>query len=149
VISGLHVFILSSIPLVAMMVWNHVYPGWRLILLPIVLLQCAALSLGVGLIVASLSIKNKDWNRFLGLVLYVGLFVSPVIYSPEMIPKAGRYMPFFNPMVGTLLAFRSCIISDFPFPTLPWMCSILFTAICLFIGLEFFKRKQVELVDKI
>jgi lipopolysaccharide transport system permease protein len=138
---------IALVPLVAMMIWFEVHPGWPVILLPIVLIQAAALSLGVGTLVSAVSIDNRDWERALTFLLSIGLWISPVIYGPGMIPEMFRAFYHLNPMVGMLLAFRAALFDGFPIPTWEWLYSLGCTAAILTLGLWAFRRTEAELAD--
>jgi lipopolysaccharide transport system permease protein len=105
--------------------------------------------LGIGLVVAALSISHKDWNRLLNLILYVGLFVSPVIYGAPLIPHAMQPVLFANPMAGALEAIRACVDGMVAFPTGPWLYSLAFTAACLGLGVTLFRRAERGFVDRL
>jgi lipopolysaccharide transport system permease protein len=124
-------------------------PGWKLILLPIVVAQVGTLALGIGLAFAALTIVSRDWQRFLSLAFYVGLFLSPVIYTPQILPESIRAYAHFNPMAGSLLAFRATLFDAFPLPLLPWLYSGLFSLAALALGILMFRRVERALVDTI
>lgn len=149
VITNLTIFAISIIPLAGMMIWYGVYPGWHIILLPIVLLQVLLLAFGIGCIFASLGLENNDWDRFLGFVLYIGIFVSPVIYAPAMLPEGSHFFYSLNPMVGLLMAFRSALFSEFPLPLNEWLFSSIFVVIIAMIGLTVFQRAEKHFVDRL
>ncbi len=148
-VSNLYSFGISAIPLVVMIIWQGTYPGWKLLLLPLVILQCMILILGTGTMFASFSLFSKDAERFLKLVLYLGLFVSPVIYSPDKIHAKSQLVYFLNPMAGTLLAFRSCLFNDFPFPFWQWMYSLAFSLVFIIAGIRMYRRADMHFADKL
>ena len=149
VIARLNTLAIAMVPLVLLMYRHRAYPNWRIVMLPVVLLQCTALVLGIGIIAACLSLTKKDVEKFLNLCLYLGLFVSPVIFAPEMIPRKGRIIYFLNPMAGTLLAFRSCLFHDFPFPLWQFIYSVIISMILFTISLLVFRRADIYLADKL
>ncbi|HLP58525.1 MAG TPA: ABC transporter permease [Candidatus Deferrimicrobium sp.] len=149
VVARMYGLMLSFIPLVILMFVDHVPPGWRLLLLPIVLLQGIVLSLGIGTMFAALSLKKKDYETFLNLLLYVGLFISPVIYSPEMISKGALLFYYMNPVAGMLLAFRSCWFADFPFPLWQFLYSCAASIFYLLVGTTMFRRAEMYFSDKL
>jgi lipopolysaccharide transport system permease protein len=149
VLANLSGFGLSLIPLALMMAWYGVAPGWRLLLLPLVLLQCLALVLGIGAGCASVTLRNRDWERLLNFVLYAGLFISPVIYAVEMIPDRLRVFYFLNPVAGTLLAFRSALFAPFDFPLWQWLYSTVFTIAVLGLGVTMFRRAESRFADEL
>ena len=148
-ISGLYTLCIAIIPLIIMMIWLGVYPGWRIIFLPAILLQCILLSLGVGIIFASLSLTNNDFGKFLNLILYIGLFISPVIFAPEIISARAQIIFFLNPIAGTLLAFRSCLLHNFHFPFWQFIYSCCFTILLLIVGTVMFRRAEIYFADKL
>lgn len=149
VIAGLYSLGIAIIPLFCMMIWQEVYPGWRIVLLPLVLGQCMLLVLAVGTIFASLSLESKDFDKLLSQILYIGLYISPVIFAPGLIPSAARTIYFLNPIAGTLLAFRSCLFDDFPFPWWQWIYSSIATLLLLAIGTVIYKRVEAFIADKL
>ena len=149
VLSNLSKLAVASVPIVLMMLYYGVVPGWQLLLLPAVLLQCVLLILGVGSMFAALTLTRRDWEKFLGLILYIGLFISPVIYAPEMIPEKARIMYSSNPMVGTLLGFRSAICAEMPFPWAEWFYSLAFSVVMVAVGLAMFQRAEKRFVDEL
>jgi lipopolysaccharide transport system permease protein len=149
VLAGLYGFGIAAVPLAVMMVYYGVYPSWSLLLLPLVLAQVLVLILGLGCVFAALTLSNRDWQKFLAFSLYVGLFVSPVIYSPDMIPERVRDLYYLNPMAGTLLAFRSTLFQGLPFPLGQWLFSIGVSGFVLLFGLVMFQRVERVLVDRI
>jgi len=149
VIANFAIFSLSIVPLLFMMIWFKVYPGWHIILLPIVLLQVSLLVFGIGCIFAALGLENNDWDRFLGFVLYIGLFISPVIYAPAMLPERSHFFYSLNPMVGLLMAFRSALFSEFPLALNEWLYSSGFVIIIALIGLATFQRAEKHIVDRL
>lgn len=140
---------IALVPLVVMMVWYGVHPGWPILLLPLVLLQAVFLALGVGTLVSSISIENRDWERALAFVLSIGLWLSPVIYAPTMIPGILRDIYHLNPMVGLLLAFRGVLFEGFPMPWWEWAYSAVCTVMVLLLGLWAFRRTEAQLADRL
>jgi lipopolysaccharide transport system permease protein len=140
---------IALVPLAAMMIWYGVRPGWPIVLLPIVLIQALAMALGVGTIVSSISIENRDWERALAFALSVGMWASPVMYAPDMIPHALQSLYHVNPMVGLLLAFRAVLFDGFPPPTWEWLYSLVCTVVVLAIGVWAFRRSEAQLADRL
>jgi lipopolysaccharide transport system permease protein len=149
VIASLVNIAIALVPLVAMMVWFGVWPSWQIVLLPLVLVQAVALALGVGTLVSSISIENRDWERALAFVLSLGLWLSPVIYAPDMIPGMLRSLYHLNPMVGLLLAFRATLFDGFPLPFWDWLYSIICTVLVLALGVWAFRRTEARLADRL
>lgn len=149
IIANLFSFGVGLIPLVAMMIWYEIRPGWPLLLLPLLLLQCVALALGLGTIVSTLTIEHRDWERFFAYTLTIGLWLSPVIYAPEMIPLRIRDLYHANPMVGLLMGFRATLFDGFPIPVWEWTYSAVCTVVVLIIGVWMFRRTELSLAERL
>jgi lipopolysaccharide transport system permease protein len=149
VVAALVSVVIALVPLAAMMLWFQVRPSWAILLLPIVLIQGAALALGVGTIVSSVSVENRDWERVLTFLLSLGLWVSPVIYAPTMIPEPMRWLYALNPMVGLLQAYRATLFDGMPFPLWEWLYSLASTALVLGVGVWAFRRTEAYLADRL
>jgi homopolymeric O-antigen transport system permease protein len=140
---------LASIPLIIMMVSLGEYPGANLLLLPVVLAQLMLLALGMGMVFSSLVLLSRDWERVLQFSLYLGLWVSPVIYSVDMIPKPYATLYLLNPVGGTLLAVRAALFGSLDFPWPAWTYACAFSVALLGIGLLMFQRSERTLTDRL
>lgn len=145
-LSGLSV---AFVPLVAIMIYFELLPGWKALLIPVVIIQVILLSLGIGCLFAALNSKSRDWERFLNLMLYVGLFISPVIYSPEMLSEAVRNIQAVNPISGALIAFRAALFLEYELPLYEWLYSVFFAGAIAIIGVFTFQRVERTLMDRI
>lgn len=139
---------ITAIPLAVLMVVHGAYPDAKIALLPIVLLQVWLLIFGLGCMFTSLSMASADWERFLTFALYVGLFLSPVIYAPGLLPRAAQAVYTANPLVGSLMAFRSAISADMPWPTYEFALSCTVSLIIAVVGLAMFKWTEKYFIER-
>lgn len=139
----------NMIPMAIIMIITGSGPDWHLVFFPIVVLQVFLLCLGVGCLVAALSAFNKDWIRLLKLMLYIGLFTSPVIYSLAMLSMKMQMLFYVNPMAGALLTFRATLLSGFAMPTAMWIYSLLLTFFIFILGVWAFLKTERSFLDKI
>jgi len=142
-------FAIGLLPIFALQAYLGVWPSWTVILLPLVVFQALLLAFAVGLIFAVLSIDNRDWDRVQGQILYLGLFVSPIIYSVESLPSAFHVVYMINPIVGTLDAFRASLTGLPHFPWGGWAYSWGVTLVMLLIAVLLFKRAEARLLDEL
>lgn len=145
--SGLVELSIEMVPLMAMMVYFGVYPGWAVILFPLVLLQLVLFSLGCGLILSYLNVHVRDFERVVGLILYVGIFVSPVFHDVRILPAGLAWIGRINPMDGTLTALRASLAGGSAFPWSDWGVACAITAGTLWAGIALFRRLQHRLVE--
>ena len=87
-------FCVRLLPVVAVFFWYGVVPEWTVVFVPLLLLTVMLLALGFGFILAIANLVFRDTGNALGMVLTVGMFLTPVLY-----PAPVRW-PFF--MVNVL-----------------------------------------------
>ena len=111
VISSL-VMLLVNIIIIFGAIWIYSLYGysivmnWKLILLPLVILQVILLGLGCGLIVASFIIKYRDLNHLMTFIIQLWMFTTPVFYPMSMVPERFRVFYSMNPMNSIIELFR-------------------------------------------
>jgi lipopolysaccharide transport system permease protein len=147
--AGLLTLVIGMVPLIGMMIWYDIYPGFAIILLPVVLLPCVMLALGLGLIFSSMSLTNRDWERVLQFALTIGLWISPVIYHLDMIPDPLRWIYHLNPTVGPLMGFRAALFDGIEFPVSELAYSFACASVILAVGIWVFRRTEIRLVDRL
>ena len=79
----------------------------------------------------------------------LALWLSPVIYAPDMIPHAFHVVYHVNPMVGPLLAFRAVLFDGLPLPLYEWAYSFVSSAVVLALGIWSFRQTEIRLVDRL
>ena len=73
------------------MVWYGVAPDARLVALPLfVLLAIGAVRSALGLLLAALNVKYRDFRYVVPFLVQFGLFVSPVGFTTRSVPERWR-----------------------------------------------------------
>jgi len=143
-------FLVSLAILAGLMVWYGLMPDWRIIMLPILVLVAAAAALGAGLWVAALNVKYRDFRFVIPFIVQIGLFVSPVGFSSNVIPEKWRFLYAVNPMVGVIDGFRWSLLSAPIHLYWPgFLLSLVLIAILLVGGVAFFRRTERTFADVI
>lgn len=138
---------IAALPIVGFMIYYGVHPGWQVLLLPVVLLVGMLFVLGVGLVFSSLILHRRDWERVLGLFVYLGMFVSPVFITLDSLPPNVRLVATLNPFAGVLNAARACLVSTAPFPTVDLLIAAVFALVLALLGIRQFRRLQDRLLE--
>lgn len=119
-----------------------------LLFFPFFLFLTIALCLGVGLWIAAINIRFRDFRMIVPFLLQLGLFVSPIGYSSFIVPSPLRYFYFLNPLVGIIEGIRFCYFgtmhADLP---LAVAISTAVTGVILWTGFFYFRRMERILAD--
>lgn len=84
-------------------------PSVSLFLLPVAMILTMILSAGVGMMMAALNVRYRDFQYTIPFVLQVWLYASPVVYSTQIVPESVRSLYYLNPMVGLIELSRYAV----------------------------------------
>lgn len=140
-------FVISMALLCGLMLIYHVDFTWRLVCLLPLLLLAGTLSFGVGVLVAALNVRYRDFKHILPFVIQIGLYITPIGFSSDKVPEAWRFVYSLNPMVGVVDGFRWAILDSATMymPGL-WVSVGLTLVICWF-GIRFFRSSESWFAD--
>lgn len=83
---------------------------WTTLLLPVVLLPLIIFTLGASWFLASLGTYVRDVTQFVGLVMTVLLFMSPIFYPASVLPEEIRPFLFLNPLTFMIEQTRDVVL---------------------------------------
>ncbi len=125
----------------------HAPLGWILLVLPVVFAFQLMLTLGLAWVLASLNVFLRDIGQVLGLALTLGMFLTPILYTPGMVPPRLRLLLAINPLATVVQAYRD-ILLDGSWPALPHLAYLGVVAVVVFVvGHWFFVRSKRAFVD--
>ena len=143
-------FLISLAILAGLMAWYRVVPDWRILMLPIFVLAAAAAAFGTGVWIAALNVKYRDFRFLIPFLVQVGLYVSPVGFSSELVPEKWRLLYSLNPMVGVIDGFRWSLLGGQAKVYWPGLAlSMFLIAALLLSGVAFFRRTERSFADVI
>ena len=76
------------------------------ILYPVILLIQYILCLGLSLIVSSVTVFFSDLQHFIGVILQLLFYATPIVYSIQTIPEQYRWILKINPMTYIIEGYR-------------------------------------------
>lgn len=82
--------------------------GPGILIVPLLLLQSAAIGLGVGLWISAMTAKYRDFAFLAGFLTQLWMYATPVIYPISAVPERWQALLILNPMAGVVDAYR-CI----------------------------------------
>jgi lipopolysaccharide transport system permease protein len=143
-------FLISGVFLVALMIWYKFVPPAQVLLLPVFVLAAFAASLGVGLWVAALMVRYRDFRFIVPFIVQLGLYISPVGFSSAIVPADWRTLYALNPMVGVIDGFRWCLLGGEHQIYWPGMLvSLALSGILVLSGIWYFRKTERTIADVI
>jgi len=105
-------FGVAFIMLLAMMVFYGVLPGWGIMLVPLVLVGIVVAAMGVGTLLAALTVAYRDFRHAVPFLVQAWMFATACIYmQPERVtgPHWQALLPL-NPAYGLVAVFRQATL---------------------------------------
>ena len=143
-------FLITLVLLAVLMAWYQVVPGPALIALPAFVLLAVTLALGIGVYLAALNVKYRDFRYVVPFVVQLGLFVSPIAFTTADVPERWRALYFLNPLVGIVDGFRWSILGgDSVLDLRAVAASVVIAVGVLAFGVWYFRRTERGFADVI
>jgi lipopolysaccharide transport system permease protein len=123
-------------------------PSWdAILLLPLVLLHLATFGLGVGLWLAALTAKFRDFAVLSGFLLQLWLYVTPVIVPLAGVPSEYHFIVGLNPVTIPVECMRYLLLGvGWINPSL-LLVSIASTLVTVISGIFVFRQVERTFVD--
>lgn len=141
--------------LIAVVAYYHFngYPfslRWELLFIPLLIVQLAALGLGLGIIISSLTTKYRDFTVLLGFAVQLYMYATPIVY-PLSFLEGSRYkwLIDINPLTPVAESFRYAIFGVGTVTPGSLLYSVLFTVLALFAGIMLFNRVEKTFMDTV
>ena len=82
-----------------------------LLYLPIIFAVEYIMCLGGAMLTSALTVYFRDLEYILGIVTMAWMYLTPVVYSIEMVPERLRPFMNLNPMTPVIVAYRDILYS--------------------------------------
>lgn len=123
--------------------------GPMLCLLPLLVVQMAALGLGVGILISSLTTKYRDLSFLVGFAVQLWMYATPIVYPLSMVPSGWRWLYDLNPMAFVVEAFRMGFWGTGSLDPLAMTISLVETVLLLVIAICVYSRVEKTFMDTV
>ncbi len=100
-------FLISLVLLAVLALVFGVHLGLSLLLLPVLIALQIAFTIGLGSLLAAGDVFFRDVQYFLGVLVLVWFFGTPVVYSLDLVPAGLRPLFEANPMAWLVSSYQS------------------------------------------
>jgi ABC-2 type transport system permease protein len=121
---------------------------WELVFFPLGVLLQFLLLVGLGLILAPLTVLATDMQRVVRILLRFMFYLSPVLYGTHAVPEVLRVVLAFNPLNGILSLYRGGLFAR----GVSWFdvgISTAITGVLLVLGFWLFARLERTVLKEI
>lgn len=139
-------FVMAFLVLVCIMAAYGMRPGFRFLIVPVLLLLTTVSALGVAMFLSAMNVAYRDFRYVIPFLVQIWMFLSPVIYPVTIVPENWRWLIALNPMTGIIGGWRSAVF-DRP---LMWQDLTVSAAVgvsVFFLGVAYFRRVERGFAD--
>jgi lipopolysaccharide transport system permease protein len=146
---GLVDFSVAFVMLLVLMLYYGIGLSLSMLLAPLMILGLAAASLGVGSLLAALTVAYRDFRHIVPFTVQLWMFATPSIYmSADVVGPRWQWLLPLNPAYGLILNFRRAVLSQ-PLDWYSLLLSVTVTLILLLVGSLYFRKVERTLADVI
>lgn len=150
VTAGLADLAVSSLLLLALMLYQGIFPGWGGLLLPLLVAGFMIAALGVGTLLAALTVAYRDFRYVVPFLVQLWLLATPSIYlqgEAAVGPLEQALLPL-NPAYGLIANFRAAALNA-PLDPYSLAVSAAVSLLLFLAGCLYFRRVERGFADVI
>ncbi|MBS1917791.1 MAG: ABC transporter permease [Bacteroidetes bacterium] len=127
-----------------------VHFGITWLLLPVIIFIMAGISLGLGIIISSLTTKYRDFSFLITFGVQLLMYATPVVY-PLSFLSGKKYAVFiqWNPLTAIVEGFRYSMFHTGAFTYGSLIYSFIFMIAALMIGIVLFNKVEKTFMDTV
>ena len=128
---------------------SPIEPNLWILITPLLLVQLAALALGFGIIISSMTTKYRDLAVLVTFGVQLWMYATPVVYPASQIGGKLKTLMMLNPVSPIVESFRYAFLGS---GSIPWNylgISVMTTLVVLFAGVVLFSRVEKTFMDTV
>lgn len=154
VVSGLINFAVQFVMFLCFAIYFYIvgapiHPNIYILLTPLLLVELAALALGFGIIISSLTTKYRDLAVLVTFGVQLWMYATPVVYPASQLGGKLKTLMMLNPVSPIVEAFRYAFLGSGEMPWTFLGISVVSTFIIMFIGVILFSRVEKTFMDTV
>ena len=142
-------FLVSCIIILAFIVIKGFGISNFILFFPLVLLIQYVLLLGIALIFSAVTVYMRDIQHFIGVVLQLLFYATPIVYSIDTIPEGFRWILKWNPMTYIIEGYRAIFYNQ----TMPDLKALgilgVISIVILIVGYLLFNKLQKRFAEEL
>lgn len=142
-------FIFLSLVMILMFLGYGHFPNKYWLQIPYFMFCLFSLVLSVSWLTSSIVVFYRDLGQVVSAGLQVGFWVTPIFWSPDLLPQKLRFLIFINPVSYIVSGYRDSLISKqwFWHSPIESLCFWGLVVACHVIGIVIFRRLRPHFAD--
>jgi len=154
VISNIITFIIQFVLLLCFILYFYlngslIQPNYWILLTPLIIIYMAALGLGAGILISSLTTKYRDLAFTVGFGVQLWMYATPIVYPISQVPEKWRWVSALNPMTAAVETFRYAFLGVGTVEPDMWGYGTVIVLVTLGLGILLFSRTEKNFMDTV
>ena len=147
--SNLINFFITGMIVIAILIIMGVGINTNIVFLPIVIIIQYIFQLGLAFIFSAITVYVRDVEHIITIFMMLMFYLSPVVYSADMIPE--KFLPFFklNPMFHIIEYYRTILYYKQPLDMTKIMMLFAVCVLVLILGYRIFKKCERRFAEEL
>ena len=124
-------------------------PTASLIIVPLAFVLLIAMAMGIGLILSIFDVFNRDISQFWAIVIQFWFWLTPIVYSPDILPAKVKELLLYNPVYPMISAYQHAIAFGGVVAYGPLLKAAAIAILLLSFSFFLFLRSSTDVVDEL
>ena len=142
-------FLISTIIILGFVIIGGIGITKYLLLYPIILSAQYLVILSISFVVSSVCVYFRDLQHFIGIILQLLFYATPIIYSQDNIPSEYQWILKINPMTYIINAYRDIFYYQKAFEILPLIILLFIGIVTSYVGYKIFYKLQKGFAEQL
>ena len=126
-----------------------IQPSLWILLVPLMIIHMAALGLGTGILISSMTTKYRDLAYAVGFGIQLWMYATPIVYPMSQVPEKWQWLLALNPMTAIVETFRYAFLGAGTVDMSVMGISVGMTFLILATGMILFGRIEKTFMDTV
>jgi lipopolysaccharide transport system permease protein len=128
---------------------GNIHPNFWVLVSPFLIFLLALQSLGLGMIISSLTTKYKDLVFLVTFGIQLFMFLTPVIYPASILPSNLKFIIELNPLTGIFECFRYGFLGAGAFQPIMLVYSAISALGIFLLGTVIYNKVEKDFMDTV
>jgi lipopolysaccharide transport system permease protein len=142
-------FLVASSIVLGMLLFYKIPLHLTVVWVPVLVLIEVLFLLSIVLFTSALNVFYRDVKYIIPLLVQLGMFATPVLYSVSLVPEHLRPWYMLNPMAVVITGMRQVVLQGQAPDLQPLLTVLVAVMVCFLLAYRFFKKAEVRFADLI
>jgi lipopolysaccharide transport system permease protein len=125
-----------------------IWPAWEIVFFPLVVLPLFFLGAAIGLVISMVGVATIDVERFMALILSLGMWSLPIIYTDRVDEPLVQGLITWNPLTYLVCSARDVILYGRLYDTTGYLLCAMLSLVIFLVAWRLFFVAEDKLIER-